>query len=182
MDTTNAIARLTDQPALDTIAQPLSQAIRSTFETAGPAGQQVKDALHGVWLGHPLHPVLTDVPIGAWTTALALDASANGDPGMYSMTWNRASQLFGRRTSVMRPLSILHPLAIATCAPTATVVGSSRNGSTARVNASRSRIVSASMTSVSVPDATLMPALTASALQPPFSLSITRTLGSVTDR
>jgi len=65
MDTTNAIARLTDQPALDTIAQPLSQAIRSTFETAGPAGQQVKDALHGVWLGHPLHPVLTDVPIGA---------------------------------------------------------------------------------------------------------------------
>jgi nitrite reductase/ring-hydroxylating ferredoxin subunit/uncharacterized membrane protein len=82
MDTTNAIARLTDQPALDTIAQPLSQAIRSTFETAGPAGQQVKDALHGVWLGHPLHPVFTDVPIGAWTTALALDASANGDPGM----------------------------------------------------------------------------------------------------
>ena len=81
MDTTNAIARLTDQPALDTIAQPLSQAIRSTFETAGPAGQQVKDALHGVWLGHPLHPVLTDVPIGAWTTALALDCTANGDEG-----------------------------------------------------------------------------------------------------
>jgi uncharacterized membrane protein len=28
-----------------------------------------------------LHPVLTDIPIGAWTTALALDAkaAANGD-------------------------------------------------------------------------------------------------------
>jgi uncharacterized membrane protein len=33
------------------------------------------------WLGHPLHPVLTAVPIGAWTTALALDAkaAASGD-------------------------------------------------------------------------------------------------------
>jgi predicted membrane protein DUF2231 len=27
-----------------------------------------------VWLGHPLHLVLTDVPIGAWTAALVLDA------------------------------------------------------------------------------------------------------------
>jgi nitrite reductase/ring-hydroxylating ferredoxin subunit/uncharacterized membrane protein len=36
--------------------------------------QAFKDLLHGTWLGHPLHPVLTDVPIGAWTAALALDA------------------------------------------------------------------------------------------------------------
>jgi nitrite reductase/ring-hydroxylating ferredoxin subunit/uncharacterized membrane protein len=35
-----------------------------------------------VWLGHPLHPVFTDVPLGAWTTALALDVAAQGDPGM----------------------------------------------------------------------------------------------------
>ena len=51
-------------------------------EAAGPVGQQAKNALHGVWLGHPLHPVFTDVPIGAWTTALALDAASNGDPAM----------------------------------------------------------------------------------------------------
>lgn len=82
MSTTNAIARLTDQPALDKIAQPLSQAVRNAYEAAGATGHQTKDALHGVWLGHPLHPVFTDVPIGAWTTALALDAKANGDPGM----------------------------------------------------------------------------------------------------
>ncbi len=35
----------------------------------GPA----KDALHGVWLGHPLHPLLTDLPIGFWTSAFMLD-------------------------------------------------------------------------------------------------------------
>lgn len=28
---------------------------------------------HGTWLGHPLHPLLTDVPVGALTIALALD-------------------------------------------------------------------------------------------------------------
>ncbi len=36
--------------------------------------QPVRDVLDGVWLGAPLHPALTDVPIGAWTAAAALDA------------------------------------------------------------------------------------------------------------
>ena len=39
-----------------------------------PPGLAVKDFLHGVWLGHPLHPALVDVPLGAWTVALTLDA------------------------------------------------------------------------------------------------------------
>jgi nitrite reductase/ring-hydroxylating ferredoxin subunit len=33
----------------------------------------VRDVLDGVWFGNPLHPALTDVPIGAWTAAFALD-------------------------------------------------------------------------------------------------------------
>jgi nitrite reductase/ring-hydroxylating ferredoxin subunit/uncharacterized membrane protein len=33
----------------------------------------VKDLLNGTWLGHPLHALLTDVPIGALTLALVLD-------------------------------------------------------------------------------------------------------------
>jgi nitrite reductase/ring-hydroxylating ferredoxin subunit/uncharacterized membrane protein len=70
-----------NQPWLDAVGKPLSEAVRALFRNAGPAGQTAKNALHGVWLGHPLHPVLTDVPIGAWTTALALDARevATGD-------------------------------------------------------------------------------------------------------
>ncbi|MGI8900731.1 MAG: DUF2231 domain-containing protein [Nocardioides sp.] len=31
------------------------------------------DALHGMWLGHAIHPALSDVPIGAWTSATLLD-------------------------------------------------------------------------------------------------------------
>lgn len=34
----------------------------------------VKDLLSGTWLAHPVHPMLTDVTIGAWTSAFVLDA------------------------------------------------------------------------------------------------------------
>jgi nitrite reductase/ring-hydroxylating ferredoxin subunit len=82
MDQTN-LETIANQPWLDAVGKPLSEAVRALFTNAGPAGQTAKNALHGVWLGHPLHPVLTDVPIGAWTTALALDARevATGDEG-----------------------------------------------------------------------------------------------------
>jgi nitrite reductase/ring-hydroxylating ferredoxin subunit/uncharacterized membrane protein len=33
----------------------------------------VKDLLNGTWLGHPLHPAITDVPIGAFLVAIVLD-------------------------------------------------------------------------------------------------------------
>ena len=82
MDEANTLVPMAENPAIDRVAEPLSKAVRSAYEAAGPVGQGTKNALHGVWLGHPLHPVFTDVPIGAWTTALALDCAANGDPGM----------------------------------------------------------------------------------------------------
>ena len=84
MEVSSALARLTDQPALDSIAEPLSRAVRNGYERAGPAGQHAKNAVHGVWLGHPLHPVFTDLPLGAWTTGLVLDvvAARTNDPAM----------------------------------------------------------------------------------------------------
>ncbi len=36
----------------------------------------IADILHGTWLGHPLHPVLTDIPIGAWTVGMLCDLVA----------------------------------------------------------------------------------------------------------
>src|SRR5437870_13404198 len=82
MSTPNPLVAIADQPALDRLAEPLSDGVRRLFEWGGPAGAEVKNALHGVWLRHPLHPVFTDIPIGAWTAALALDATANGDRHM----------------------------------------------------------------------------------------------------
>jgi nitrite reductase/ring-hydroxylating ferredoxin subunit len=53
---------------LDRTIRVLSTAVRRTLRP-GP----VKDALHGVPLGHPAHPPLTDVPVGLWISAAVLD-------------------------------------------------------------------------------------------------------------
>jgi nitrite reductase/ring-hydroxylating ferredoxin subunit/uncharacterized membrane protein len=65
------------QQAVDALAaaEPLDAPARKVGKTvrdAVPAGP-VKDALSGTWLGHALHPVLTDLPIGTWTSAVLLD-------------------------------------------------------------------------------------------------------------
>ena len=36
---------------------------------------RLRDMLQGVWLGHPLHPAVIDLPIGAWVSAAVLDGS-----------------------------------------------------------------------------------------------------------
>jgi nitrite reductase/ring-hydroxylating ferredoxin subunit/uncharacterized membrane protein len=59
------------QEWLDQVAKPLDEAVGSAFP--GESGRTAKDALNGTWLGHPLHPVLTDVPIGAWMMAQVFD-------------------------------------------------------------------------------------------------------------
>lgn len=38
-----------------------------------PRSADLRDVLHGTWLGHPLHPPLTDLVIGFWTSAVLLD-------------------------------------------------------------------------------------------------------------
>jgi nitrite reductase/ring-hydroxylating ferredoxin subunit/uncharacterized membrane protein len=58
---------------LDRLGERLQRAVVRAFTAGGPRGRQVRDLLHGTWLGHPLHPALTDVPLGAWTAALVLD-------------------------------------------------------------------------------------------------------------
>lgn len=47
--------------------------LKSLVDRYVPTGSDVKDVLSGTWLGHPLHPVLTDVVVGAWTSSFILD-------------------------------------------------------------------------------------------------------------
>jgi nitrite reductase/ring-hydroxylating ferredoxin subunit/uncharacterized membrane protein len=53
--------------------------IKTLFDPLlGPRGPQpIKDALYGTWVGHPLHPAVTDIPIGCWTTTLVLDLTGS---------------------------------------------------------------------------------------------------------
>lgn len=55
-------------------AEALQKPLNALFG-AGPL-QALKKFMNGTWLGHPLHPLLTDVPIGAWTVAVLLDLLA----------------------------------------------------------------------------------------------------------
>jgi nitrite reductase/ring-hydroxylating ferredoxin subunit/uncharacterized membrane protein len=49
-----------------------AEAVAKWVRGAIPRGP-VKDALSGTPLGHPVHPLLTDLPIGTWTSAVVLD-------------------------------------------------------------------------------------------------------------
>jgi nitrite reductase/ring-hydroxylating ferredoxin subunit len=63
-----AISRLEQLTQLDRVITPVQRAVRRLL----PPGRD-RDALHGVWLGHPLHPVLVQAPVGAWLSAAVLD-------------------------------------------------------------------------------------------------------------
>jgi nitrite reductase/ring-hydroxylating ferredoxin subunit/uncharacterized membrane protein len=62
--------------ALDEPAQAVGKAVRDNL-----GGGAVKDALSGTWLGHALHPMLTDVVIGSFTSATVLDLLAPDSGG-----------------------------------------------------------------------------------------------------
>jgi nitrite reductase/ring-hydroxylating ferredoxin subunit/uncharacterized membrane protein len=78
MSADRAIQLVNRQDWLEPLADRLQSILRNTAATVGPAGQQVEDVLHGRWLGHPLHPALVNVPLGAWTIAAVLDAIEEG--------------------------------------------------------------------------------------------------------
>ena len=63
----------TSQTWLDGLSDRLQPVVR---DAVAGTGQRGADLLDGVWLGAPLHPALTDVPIGALTAAVTLDGVA----------------------------------------------------------------------------------------------------------
>jgi nitrite reductase/ring-hydroxylating ferredoxin subunit/uncharacterized membrane protein len=61
------------------IRRPLDEKLQKLLDKAlygggHRAAQKIRNFLNGTWLGEPLHVVLTDVPVGAWTVAMAFDA------------------------------------------------------------------------------------------------------------
>jgi nitrite reductase/ring-hydroxylating ferredoxin subunit/uncharacterized membrane protein len=46
---------------------------RFLYGQGRPSAQKIRNFLNGTWLGEPLHVILTDVPVGAWTVAIAFD-------------------------------------------------------------------------------------------------------------
>jgi len=68
------IARLQATAPLDVPAKKVGELLRGAI---GPG--PLKDALSGTWLGHTIHPLLTDVVIGTWSSASILDVIGGRD-------------------------------------------------------------------------------------------------------
>lgn len=57
---------------------PIDERIQKTLDRAlyasgYPRAQNVRNFLNGVWLGEPLHAILTDIPTGAWSLTALCD-------------------------------------------------------------------------------------------------------------
>lgn len=68
------VTRLERSEALDPVAKPLTTAVGRAVRP-----RLVRNLLSGTKLGHPLHPMLTDLPIGAWGTSALLDTLGGRD-------------------------------------------------------------------------------------------------------
>ena len=71
LDRRRLSSRIAAIPALGALAD----VVQPTIRRARDANPLAKSALAGTWLGHSLHPMLTDVPIGAFTVLAALDVA-----------------------------------------------------------------------------------------------------------
>ncbi|GAA2112994.1 hypothetical protein GCM10009759_56280 [Kitasatospora saccharophila] len=84
MDTYHAAADRLDTPAEWTFLDPVAERIAALVQRLplGPA----RDVLHGVWLGHPLHPALAQAPIGCWTAASLLELTGGDERAVRRLT------------------------------------------------------------------------------------------------
>lgn len=63
-----SVAQLENASSLDPVVNRVRGAVNAVIRT-----QALRDVLHGVPIGHPLHPLAVQVPIGAWISAAVLD-------------------------------------------------------------------------------------------------------------
>ena len=63
------VVRLEDAASLDPIVRKVRMAVNAAMRP-----QALRDVLHGVPIGHPMHPLLVLAPIGTWVSAGLLDA------------------------------------------------------------------------------------------------------------
>ncbi|MPQ98665.1 Rieske 2Fe-2S domain-containing protein [Modestobacter sp. I12A-02628] len=68
MSLLSVLDRIADVSSMDRVVSPVQRAVNAVLRP-----QALKDALHGTWLGHPVHPVLAQVPVGTWLSAGVLD-------------------------------------------------------------------------------------------------------------
>ena len=70
-NSTDDVSKTAPQPSADERLQKILD--KALYADGRPEAQKLRNFLNGTWLGEPLHVVLTDLPIGAWTAAMVFD-------------------------------------------------------------------------------------------------------------
>ncbi|MGH2515722.1 MAG: DUF2231 domain-containing protein [Ktedonobacterales bacterium] len=60
-------------PLADRLSEPLQNGIKVLIGANRKPPRAFKSLLSGTWFRHPIHPVITDVPLGAWLLAALFD-------------------------------------------------------------------------------------------------------------
>lgn len=90
-------------PGFEDTAKSVAGTLRSAILSGGDATRAAADVLHGTWIGHPLHPLLVTIPIGAWSIAALYDVAA----------------VVSRSDGVARTADTLTAIGVAAAVPTA---------------------------------------------------------------
>lgn len=66
------------QTWLEPLGDFTQKVVGGAYKMLGPAARPTRNLMQGTWpLRHPLHPALTDIPIGAWTVGVVADYAAH---------------------------------------------------------------------------------------------------------
>ena len=63
----------TPQPLAERVSDALQHIIQVVVGAQRKPPRRLKSLLNGTWLGHPLHPLITDIPVTAWVITAVFD-------------------------------------------------------------------------------------------------------------
>ena len=72
------------QPIVERLSEGTQNVIKVVIGSNRKPPRLLKSLLNGTWLGHPLHPVITDIPITSWMLAALFDVIWLISPSSFS--------------------------------------------------------------------------------------------------
>jgi uncharacterized membrane protein len=81
MNVHNLLRRFEDLRAVDGVATAIATTVRKVLRKSS-----VDNALRGSWLGHPVHPLMVTVPIGAYMSASVFDMTPGNQDAARKLT------------------------------------------------------------------------------------------------
>lgn len=98
------VARLEDAEWLDPVAKGVRKAVKKVIRP-----RWARDVLHGVPIGHPVHPLAVQVPMGAWLSAAVLDAVPGTERAAKVLVGVGAASVLPSAVAGFTDWSQLHP-------------------------------------------------------------------------